>query len=373
MARTSKPSANAEKQPAILTPEARRAEMDAREDRYDQIERILIQYPRWNAILDEINFIHRHAFRSAEPRGLLLVGPKGAGKSTLLDVYAETYPPDLSGEIIKRPIVIATVPSRATPDALASALLSGMEDPRWDKGSLANKTLRLMEYFRLCETRLLMLDETQHFEDRGSDYVLEEGARWLKNLIKDKQVRIAVVFVALEGHTTKLMQANDGQLGRLFGTPHLLSPLAWVESKCVEDNEFRCFLDEVELGLPFTQRSNLIDVELAWRCFVATEGVVNWIMKLIRRAAYIAVDLGRDHIDIDILHEAFSKELAGELLGIPNPFEGSRPVLRAKSQAHYVPAAQLEGKPRKPKQKKDDKPKEDSDQSPQTVKKVLEN
>jgi len=296
------------------------------EERYDMLERILIRYPRWNTILDEIAFMHRHAHRAAEPRCLMLIGQKGAGKTTLTDVYAAPYIAAPYGDTMRRPVMFATVPARATPKGLAAALLQGLGDPRWALGSLDNKTLRLHDYLRRCETRLLILDEIQHFEEGRNASDVEEAARWLKILIKDKSVKLACVMVGLENRTDKLLQANDGQLGRLFGDPYVLHPLEWVNSPDINDNEFRGFLDEVEAQLPFPQLSGLAEEELALRCYVATNGLVNWVMRLVRRAGYLAVDLGRERIELDLLAEAFDKELAGERRGIPNPFDGPPPA-----------------------------------------------
>ena len=88
----------------------------------------------------------------------------------------------------------------------------------------------------------------------------KEKNTWLKILIKDKSVKLACVMVGLQNRTDKLLQANDGQLGRLFGDPYVLHPLEWVDSPDINDNEFRCFLDEVEAQLPFPQLSGLLAV-----------------------------------------------------------------------------------------------------------------
>lgn len=313
---------------------ARDAKLAGREARYDHLEKILIQYPRAAKILSEIAFIHRHAHRAAEVRGLLVTGPKGAGKTTLIDVYINDFAPDYGAETIKRPIMFATVPSRATADGLASALLYGLGDPRWASGNLNSKTMRIHEFLSRCETRLLILDEIQHFQDGQNLNHIEDAARWLKILLKDKQVKLACVFVGLEGWTDKLMRANAGQLGRLFTDEYVLTPLKWDERRGLKTNEFRIFIDELDAQLPFDARAGLVDEDLAWRCYVATGGLVNYLMKLIRRAGYLAIDLERPCVDRALLAEAYDRELAKGRRNIPNPFDGDeRPELPIPADA----------------------------------------
>lgn len=335
-----------------LNDAARDAMLAGREARYDHLEKILIEYPRAAKILSEIAFIHRHAHRAAEMRGLLITGPKGAGKTTLIDVYINTFAPDYGAETIKRPIMFATVPSRATADGLASALLYGLGDPRWANGNLNNKTTRIHEFLRRCETRPLILDEIQHFQDGQNLNHIEDAARWLKILLKDKQVKLACVFVGLEGWTDKLMRANAGQLGRLFTDEYVLAPLKWDETGGLKTNEFRIFLDELDAQLPFDARAGLVDEDLAWRCHVATGGLVNYVMKLIRRAGYLAIDLDRPCVDRALLAEAYDKELAKGRRGIPNPFDGDeRPELPLPADAD-AERAEIAGVGRRPGRRK---------------------
>src|SRR5206468_3214432 len=101
-------------------------------------------------------------------------------------------------------------------------------------------------------------------------------------------VKLACVLVGLEGQTDQLMQANDGQLGRFFSDPYVLKPLVWDDGDGLNSNEFRCFLGVVDELLPLGGRSHLAGVDIAWRCYVASDGLINYLMRLVRRAAYLA-------------------------------------------------------------------------------------
>jgi TniB protein len=173
---------------------------------------------------------------------------------------------------------------------------------------------------------LLILDELQHFVDRDSQKVLQTVSNWLKTLVKE--TKVACVLVGLEGEAEQVVDANP-QLARLFGDPYILAPFTWDEGCPATIQEFRTFLSQLERLLPLNQPSHLADREKAWRCFVACEGVIGYLMALIRRATYLALTQGREHLDHVLLAEAFAQRLAGERRGIPNPFTGDLPI-RAK-------------------------------------------
>lgn len=303
----------------------------SRAERYDLVDAAYVSYPRTGAILAQFEYLYEHARRSPEPLGLLLTGSPGVGKTTLTEVFEAQHPPDVSGPTVKRPVVLATVPSRATEKGLAAALLKGMGDPRWHRGSVNDMTYRLMEYLHDCETRLLVLDEIQHFVDSNSRRVGEDGARWLKNLLKDKQVKLSCVLVGLPGQSELFLAANDRQLECFFGDARVLAPLGWHDANGSEACEFRLFLREVEPLLPLPLPSHLADEDTAWRCFVATGGVVRFVMRLIRRAARLAIDTDQDCITRMLLAEAFDLDLAGERHGVPNPFDDD---VRPEAPAH---------------------------------------
>jgi len=321
--------------PAPMTDADLEAERASRQARAPRLERILVRFPGQQRVIEEINFAFEHAPHSVETRGIEVVGPKGAGKSTISKVVAAQHP-TYRGEdgTIRRPVMLATVPANATPLFLAANLLKGMQDPLWAKGNLQTKTSRLIDALRKSETQLLMLDEIQQFQDGASPHVLEAGVSWLKNLLKDNEVKFACVVLGLEGQTSTLMTANSGQLGELFGDSYVLGPLPWVDTTDLEKNTFRVFLDELDRLLPFPSRSNLAEEELAWRCYVATGGSIRHLMRLVRYAGHQAIGRGESALTTEGLSVAFDRVIAGERAGIPNSFNGPQPELPTKANAN---------------------------------------
>ncbi len=287
------------------------------------VEQVRVIYPRWQEIIAEIRRCHQMNTLAAEPQCLMLVGPTGAGKTTLIDSYTRDYPPVFAGTSIRRPIVQATIPTPATVKNLETTLLDALGDPRAGQGTIGGMARRLINFFRDCQVELLILDELQHFVDRDSQKVLQTVSNWLKTLVKE--TKVACVLVGLEGEAEQVVDANP-QLARLFGDPHVLAPFEWDEGRPATIQAFRTFLDQLERLLPLSEASHLANRETAWRCFVACEGVIGYLMALIRRATYLALMEAREHLDHVLLAEAFAQRLAGSRRGIPNPFLDDLPA-----------------------------------------------
>lgn len=298
----------------------------SRRQRSQLVESICVVSPTWDAIYEEMAYNHARIVDCSEPLGMLLFGLTGMGKSTLVKRYADGYSARRRGGVMKRPVVSAVVPARATTDDLASWLLRGMKDRRWNKGRLREKTKRIIDYLGSGETHTLILDELQHFVARGNFFVREEAADWLKNLMKEEGLHLFVVLVGLQNQAELLLRANDGQLGAFFGNPYVLHPLTWADK--LESNEFLAFLAQVDDKLPFNEHPvGIVNEDVAWRCYVASRGVIRPLMRLVRRAAHIAIESDSPGITLNHLERAYDLALPGIMWKQPNPFIGDRPEL----------------------------------------------
>jgi hypothetical protein len=105
----------------------------------------------------------------------------------------------------------------------------------------------------------------------------------------------------------------------------VLRPFTWDESAPETVQEFRTFLGLLEGVLPLAAPSGLAEYATAQRLYLASEGIVAYLMELVRRATYLAVAQGRDHLDTALLAAAFDQRLAGVRRGIANPFAADVP------------------------------------------------
>ena len=303
------------------------------QERIALIYRIRVWYPQMRHIYDHVERAFEINPLTPDPECLALLGRFRTGKTTIIDSFCHQHPLVYHAETTHIPILKAVVPAKATMGNLLTALLAGLRDPFAARDSIGRKYHRLQQLLHDCGVQMLILDEANHFVDRDSARILHDVSNTLKNLVKT--CNLACILVGLP-YTEEVLRVNE-QFGSLFGDPVTLHPFQWNENQPETIQEFRTFLHHVESQLPLPTRSFLGSRELAWRCFVASYGKVGYIMRLLRRAAELAVRRQSPTLTLPILHEAFQLTLAGTRRGIPSPFLTKLPTSLGPVEKEYWP------------------------------------
>ncbi|MDT5120906.1 MAG: hypothetical protein QOC96_388 [Acidobacteriota bacterium] len=84
--------------------------------------------------------------------------------------------------------------------------------------------------------------------------------------------------------------------------------------------EFKSFLKFLDRRLPFPKSSNLSDHETAFRIYCATNGFIGYLMKLVRRAAILAIDRKAECLNPELLAESYDERLSSRAPRRANPF-----------------------------------------------------
>lgn len=288
----------------------------SKSERLQMIESVFIKYPHLKRLYVKIDFCRQFSKRAAEPECMLIAGTQGAGKTTLIEWYAGDSPAQQLPEKRITPVLVVNVPSPATVKGLGSAMLDALGDPAADKGAVSSITLRLKAYIKGCKVELIILDEFQHFDDRQSKKVLKTISDWLKNLINE--TRVPIVLVGMPGCESVLENNGNAQLKRRFSAREEITGFPWDTPDHI--TEFRQLLKGLDDALPLLKDSHLADAETAFLIHSATGGVINYVMKLLRWAAVVALESGTEQIDHSLLAEAYEERLAQDFPKMPNPF-----------------------------------------------------
>jgi len=311
----------------------------SKQEKLAQIYRIRVWYPRMRTIYEEIVRAFEVNSLTPEPECIALLGQFRTGKTTIVDSFCEQHPRKIGDKTTHVPILKAVVPAKASMGTLLTALLGSLGDPLADRGSMGAKSHRLNQLIPDCGVQMVVLDEANHFVDRDSQKVLHDVSNTMKNLVKEHNV--ACVLVGLP-YTEEVLRVNE-QFGSLFGDPELLAPFQWDDNRPETITEFRMFLQQVEQQLPFAQHDVLTSRDMGWRCYVATHGKAGYIMKLLRRAAEMAVKRDKPGLSQTLLFESFERTLAGKRRRLSNPFGNDIPQSLGPKEQEYWPARRRSG------------------------------
>jgi hypothetical protein len=293
------------------------------DQRIETIERVIISFPRLAGIREKIDYCRRHSKIAAEPECLLITGSTGAGKTTLCREYVGRFPRRPSKAGITVPVLSASIPVPATVKSLVTRLLFALGDPLADRGTVVNQTMRLHRLIGECQVEIILLDEFQHFIDRDSNHILLTVSNWLKELLNETNIPMILIGMP---YSDVILQSN-AQLERRFQMREQLSPFGYADP--AQQTEFRTFLRYLDEALPLAESSHLSDVETAFRIFCATGGAIGHVMKLIRRAAVLAVTGGMNKLDLELLAEVYDERFSASRTD-PNPFRADPEHLRVE-------------------------------------------
>lgn len=256
-------------------------------------------------------------------RGVLsavICGESGTGKSTLCAEFRQQHPPVEGLEGVTLPVVYLVTPTRPTAKTFARAFLFAMGAEPIGNPSAEQLKEQVVTLLRGCKTRVVIIDEVQHYIDRRGQDAVAEMADWLK-VIMD-QAQISVILVGLP-RTVLLLKSNE-QLRRRINIHHQLN--AFEITTSIGQRELLNYLRSLEKILPFTKPQKLASAELLLPIWYASNGLVDYINKLVSYAGDIALESGEETLTRNHLAQAFNELIWPGAKNENNPFhEDFRP------------------------------------------------
>lgn len=283
------------------------------------LESMLVPHTQFTKALIDLEQGFEVAESLSTSYGLFICGESRTGKSRLLEEFRLKHPPYNNLQELVYPILYVQVPSKPTVRGLASEILAAFGDPLADKGTEVELTRRILNYIKQCQTRVLILDEFQHFVDKSTNFkVIHHASDWLKNFLNS--AKIVVVIAGLPYGDAVLGQNN--QLRGRFTKAINLTRFDWKKSD--SRNEFLGLLDGfTELLRMRFQSVDLGDEEIAYRLYHASGGLTGYIFNIIRTAVWHVIDQERTTITIEDLHLGYERFVSEVDRISINPFSTS--------------------------------------------------
>lgn len=238
---------------------------------------------------------------------LLLVGDSGMGKTALVEFIYRHYM-KLLGDVIRRRMVRVNLPPTTVDRrSFYKRILKSLGIPfgEADKADFLHE--QVVDALRDAETLVLLVDEFHNFLGSRNAAHLNEHMTAIRD--------IANIPVSIMAAGTKAVEAcviADDQLEQRFSRYRLK---AWEET-----DELRDFLATWESRIPLKLPSNLAGPELLPLVLRSSNGHMRQMMKLIKRAAELAVTNEVEHITEELLRVAFQ-----QLVSVSNTRAGQVP------------------------------------------------
>lgn len=241
----------------------------------------------------------RHAVNSPEPICLAIIGESRTGKSRLLEEHCSRHPTVRTKEGSSIPILYVRTPSRPTVKGMVELMLQLMGDPLFDRGTENAKTIRLKKLMKNAGTIELILDEFQHFYDKGLHVVMHYMADWVKTVADD--TKAAVTVSGMES-CLAILEQNEQLAGR-FLAPVLMPRFDWANTDDREEfiGILAAFHGSISQHFDIPR---LDQEEMAFRCYCATGGLMGYLTKFLRQAVWNAFDSNKKVITLSDLRVA---------------------------------------------------------------------
>lgn len=278
------------------------------------VSRLIIKHPAFNEAYQLLKEAYLFNQQTGLTKNYWVVGPTGTGKTTLMDMLVKEFPPVERVDRKSIPVLAINIPALPTIKNLAEEMLVQLGDPIFYRGSAIDKTIRILHLIKSCDIKLILFDEMQHFVDRGHKRAPAEVADWLKTLIDKAQV--STVIMGLE-RTQIILDANE-QLRRRFCRRIDLKPF---DLECpTSRSHFLGVIKKIDEALAMSSRLDLQQDGIVRQLHFATNGTMDYMVKLMLGAYQIAINRQLPGIDRQCLEQAFSDSIWVEGIGKMNPF-----------------------------------------------------
>lgn len=282
------------------------------------IDNILVPHSAFEEATRRMEQCFSHANGSMEPICIALIGDTRTGKTRVLTSCQARHPTLRTPEGLVVPILRIRTPPNPTVKGIAGTFLYAMGAPDWDKGTETARTNRILTLLREVQTRMLMVDEFQHFYDKKSHKVWHHVADWLKVLVDESKA--ALVVAGLQ--TCRAVIDQNEQLAGRFLTPLHMPRFDWAHDE--HRGQFvgilHAFYEQLSahFDLPV-----LSDEDTAFRMYCATGGLMGYLAKILRQCVWNTIDADARKIEFEDIRVAAQQAVWEEesAIGIPNPFD----------------------------------------------------
>lgn len=263
--------------------------------------------------LAKLQQIHERSKTTGHASGLMITAPSGVGKSRLISHFKSLHPPVEEKDRIRIPVLVVETPPIPTVKGLVGEIQIALAGNTIG-GTTEFQTHRVRTLLRELKVEILIIDEFQHFVDRKLLNEFGKAADWLKSLIN--AANIPVVIFGLP-RSVQVLEINE-QLRRRFSSRYQMRAFDFENDE--QRKEFKGVLKGIQKVLPLKCETNLHEHNLALKFYFASDGIFDYLIKIIDGALEVAETADLNTLTMSMLAEAFVNKVWDECPEHLNPF-----------------------------------------------------
>jgi hypothetical protein len=192
------------------------------------------------------------------------------------------------------PVAMITTPSKPTVKGLTELLLDELGDPASARGTEQSQTKTIKKLIKQMKTKTILFDEFQHFVSKKTGKVDAEVADWFKVLLHDTKLSIVVAGLP---RCEAVFNLSEGQLDGRFEAPVRIPRFSWEKEN--SRMEFFGVLKKFEEAMKvFFDFPSFTTSEMAFRFYVASGGLIGYLVNLLNSIVWNAIDENRKVIEL---------------------------------------------------------------------------
>lgn len=287
-------------------------------ERIERAQKLIVLHPRFREAVELLKDCHDSCRGAGEPACGALLGTSGVGKTSVVDHYRSRHPRRETETATEQPVLKVTLQPDARPKGIAADLLLALGDPAWSSGTVQTLTNRAVKLLQRCRVELIVFDEFHHLFDVDRSRVMTKAAQWLKVLIVNTGIPVVVCGMPEAEHVLRAEHTE-----RRFKQRLTLHCFNWRTA--AGRRKFCGMLKKLDATLPLAEESGLAQADPAGRLFLASRGVPDYLMTVIRGGLAEALARGSERMELEDLARVYEGKLAQQrvLAEQPNPFIGT--------------------------------------------------
>ena len=241
----------------------------------------------------------------------LFCGVSGVGKSTILRQFTTKYGgPFPTRTTIVRPVIRISTPANPKLENIWKTMLVALSSPDLICSDAEAMRLSIQTQLHKQSVKMIIFDEFTHVVEDRTENFTKRAVRGLKDLLSENHCQLifagTLELAGLDGLYDQVRRRNSGTVE--------LRPIDWVE----DNKDWMTTLEYIQTELPLKCEPGLPNVEMARKMHLASNGILDHVMKLLFRATAYAYDGDKEVITATTLADAFEHLRRGSKQA--NPF-----------------------------------------------------